>query len=403
MPIASQRPPAPQPPLAPVPQVPPSQSFLAHIGNLLSWATTPRAAVLRSTMAPYTAYANSLVTSLVAPGNPPGYHASSSLPVHLPPAWLRGHSAAGPRGIQYYGSGQPRPYAGLRVAITLMTRKPHRFEWWLRYHLSLGICHVFVHVEDTPELLPLLASAEFAPFVTVTHVSEHTEANNPKNGNYYTLMERQEAQVLRSLDECPRHGVDWLFHIDDDELLHLEVPFAQLVEEAGPSVTCIVLQNVEAIPQKLAVDCIFAELDLFCLDIHSLLAYANGKSAGRCGFCTWLGPHRYTGRSVIVDADRAALLHFESCTYEMWRNKFSKHRHMEARKRVDIDKIPFAFYRESIRLFQACRAARWGHGPGGKMPRHMLQSQALAYSRSPPHPTHPLPPSANSRSDCATG
>lgn len=309
-------------------------------------------------MAPYTAHANSLVTSLVAPGVPPGDHAASP-PVPLPPAWLRGHSAAGPRGIQYYGSGQPRPYAGLRVAITLMTRKPHRFEWWLRYHLSLGICHVFVHVEDTPELLPLLTSAEFAPFVTVTHVSEHTETSNPKNGNYYTLMERQEAQVLRSLDECPRHGIDWLFHIDDDELLHLEVPFAQLVEEAGPSVTCIVLQNVEAIPQKLAVDCIFAELDLFCLDIHSLLAYANGKSAGRCGFCTWLGPHRYTGRSVIVDADRAALLHFESCTYEMWRNKFSKHRHMEARRRVDIDKIPFAFYRESIRLFQACRAARW--------------------------------------------
>ena len=157
VPIASPRPPAPQPPLAPVPQVAPSQSFLAHFGNLFSWATAPRAAVPRSTMAPYTAYANSLVTSLVAPGIPPGDHASS-LPVDLPPAWLRGHSAAGPRGIQYYGSGQPRPYAGLRVAITLMTRKPHRFEWWLRYHLSLGICHVFVHVEDTPELLPLLAS-----------------------------------------------------------------------------------------------------------------------------------------------------------------------------------------------------------------------------------------------------
>ena len=130
-----------------------------------------------------------------------------------------------------------------------MTRKPHRFEWWLHYHLSLGICHFFIHgaprtdapksappapidaidpslhlpafpcppapcghsaVEDTPELLPLLASPEFAPFVTVTHVSEHNPQQNSQNGNYYTLMERQEAQVLRSLDECPRHGIDWL-------------------------------------------------------------------------------------------------------------------------------------------------------------------------------------------------
>ena len=51
-----------------------------------------------------------------------------------------------------------------------------------------------------------------------------TEGSDKSANNYYTLMERQEAQVLRSLDECPRHGIDWLFHIDDDELLHLEVP-----------------------------------------------------------------------------------------------------------------------------------------------------------------------------------
>ena len=92
MPTAGARPPAPQAPLAPVPQVPASQSFLAHFGNLLSWATTPRAAVPRSSfggravmgspMAPYTAYANSLATSLVAPGVAPGEHAAS-LPVDL--------------------------------------------------------------------------------------------------------------------------------------------------------------------------------------------------------------------------------------------------------------------------------------------------------------------------------
>lgn len=343
---------APQPPMVHVPLVPTtSQGFLTtQFQNLFNWARSPQASLSRSPVAPYAAHANSLATSLAAFGSPTGHHASCP-PVDLPPAWLRGLSAGG-----ILSSDQPRPYAGLRVAITLMTRKPHQFEWWLRYHISLGICHVFVHVEDTLDLLPMLASPEFAPYVTVTHVSEHNPLQSSQNGNYYTLMERQEAQVLRSLEECPRHGIDWLFHIDDDELLHLEVPFAQLVEEAGPSVSCIVLQNVEAIPQKLGVDCVFAEIELFCLDIHSLLAYANGKSAGRCGFCTWLGPHRYTGRCVIVDAKKAALLHFESCTYEMWRNKFSKHRHMEEKKKVDIDKIPFPFYRDSIRLFQVCVA-----------------------------------------------
>ena len=86
----------------------------------------------------------------------------------------------------------------LRVAITLMTRKPHKFDWWLRYHRSLGISHVFVHVEDTPELVPMLASDEFADFVTVTTGNDNSlDPLNPHaSDNYYTLMQRQERQVL---------------------------------------------------------------------------------------------------------------------------------------------------------------------------------------------------------------
>ena len=69
----------------------------------------------------------------------------------------------------------------LRVGITLMTRKPHAFDWWLRYHRALGISHVFVHVEDTPELLELLSSAEFEGFVTVTTGSDNSlDTHNPK-------------------------------------------------------------------------------------------------------------------------------------------------------------------------------------------------------------------------------
>ena len=107
---------------------------------------------------------------------------------------------------------------------------------------------------------------------------------------------------------------------------------------------------------------------------------------------------------MVVDADRAALLHFESCTYEMWRNKFSKHRHMEARKKVDIDKIPFPFYRESIRLFQASRAARWGHGPRGEAREGATPRASEPHAHDPLLPSaHPptTPPRASSRPDCA--
>ena len=91
------------------------------------------------------------------------------------------------------------PFAGHAVAIALLTRRPHRFDYWLRHHLSLGVACVFVHVEATPELLPMLRSDEFAPFVLLT-VDDAAEAV-PLN-NFYTLMQRQKAHVNRALDAC---------------------------------------------------------------------------------------------------------------------------------------------------------------------------------------------------------
>lgn len=242
----------------------------------------------------------------------------------------------------------PQEY-GLKVAITLMTRKPHRFDWWLRYHRSLGIYHVFVHVEDTPELFDLLSSDEFRDFVTVTSGSDNSvDAYNPHSpDNYYTLMQRQERQVKRSVAECKQRGIDWIFHVDDDELLYFDEPFSKIVDSLPPGVGCIVLVNIEAVPKALSADCVFEEIDVFTQ--HKMLAYRNGKSAGRTVDTNWHGPHRFTGSYHVVPVKRACVLHFESCTYEQWRNKFMKHRDMGEQKKLEI---PFPFYRDSITLFQ---------------------------------------------------
>jgi len=237
----------------------------------------------------------------------------------------------------------------LKVGITLMTRKPHRFDWWLRYHRSLGIYHVFVHVEDTPELLPLLDSAEFKDFVTVTTGEDNSlDTHNPNSSdNYYTLMQRQERQVRRSVQSCRQAGIEWLFHVDDDELLYFDTPFSKIVDSLPREVTCVVLVNIEAVPDTLTSECIFEDIQVFTQ--HKMLAYRNGKSAGRCADADWHGPHRFTGNYHVVPVTKACVLHFESCLYETWRNKFIKHREIEEQKKKDI---PFPFYRQSIELFQ---------------------------------------------------
>jgi len=48
------------------------------------------------------------------------------------------------------------------------------------------------------------------------------------------------------------------------------------------------------------------------------------------------GPHRFTGSYHVVPVTCACVLHFESCTYEQWRNKFLKHRNTDEKKKAEM-------------------------------------------------------------------
>ena len=67
-------------------------------------------------------------------------------------------------------------------------------------------------MEDTPDLLWLLGSEEFSDFVTVSvGTDDSLDAYNPASvDNYYTLMQRQERHVKRSLAECRQREIEWL-------------------------------------------------------------------------------------------------------------------------------------------------------------------------------------------------
>ena len=90
-----------------------------------------------------------------------------------------------------------------------------------------------------------------------------TEGSDKSANNYYTLMERQEAHVRSSVLESRRRGLDWLFHVDDDELLHFTEPFGRLVQRLPPEVSCVVLVNVEAVPRDLDAECVFTDISVF--------------------------------------------------------------------------------------------------------------------------------------------
>ena len=69
----------------------------------------------------------------------------------------------------------------------------------------------------------------------------------------------------------------------------------------GAGVSSLVFINLEAVPHRLGSHCAFEDITTFTL--HKMLAYRNGKAAGRTSLARWQGPHRFSGESHIVSVE----------------------------------------------------------------------------------------------------
>ena len=98
------------------------------------------------------------------------------------------------------------------IALFSMVRKPFNFDTWIEYHLSLGFDYIYLRVEETPEMSSLLDKYKDKVIV------EYDNFIN-KRDNYYTQMDRQKDFANKVIQDCIIKSVDWLAHIDSDELI----------------------------------------------------------------------------------------------------------------------------------------------------------------------------------------
>jgi len=235
-----------------------------------------------------------------------------------------------------------KPEGDTRFAVVTMTRMPYRFEEWLNYYRALGTDHLFIAVEESPEVESLLAEAPWCDMVT-------TSRSKPEQNPYETVITRQERVMAWALRECESRGIPWLFHLDDDELLHFGQPWEETVAQVPLEATCLVVRNVEGVPDNDHSD--FTTISRFAVGNETgwpMLAYINGKAAGRVGACSEMGPHRFTGVEWEAPLKAACVLHFESCPYTRWEEKFT-HYAATTTSNKNLKAIPFDFYVDSIK------------------------------------------------------
>eukprot|EP00930_Biecheleria_cincta_P071804 TRINITY_DN59262_c0_g1_i1.p1 TRINITY_DN59262_c0_g1~~TRINITY_DN59262_c0_g1_i1.p1 ORF type:complete len:374 (+),score=69.47 TRINITY_DN59262_c0_g1_i1:45-1124(+) len=255
-------------------------------------------------------------------------------------------------------SGKRLHRAGLpSVAIVMLTRNPPDLLTWLRYHIvHMGIQHVFIKSEAALPGASLVA--QLGTLISRVTLQEGVLLERPRD-NYTTLQHRQLDFIKFAQQACKEQGIDWLVHIDDDELLYSAQgrPLSEVLAVVPPEYGQVVFQNKEAVYDSAKVENCFRETTRMNLNARAFVSYANGKPGLRVSVedAQISGPHRWTiggGKKTFqVDTGQVILIHYESCPFSRWKDKMW---HLSNTSPEALKKIVFPFYRESIKRMQEC-------------------------------------------------
>lgn len=175
-------------------------------------------------------------------------------------------------------------------------------------------------------------------------------------------------------------GLEWLLHIDDDELLYVPThrPVGEVFASSVPKdASQVLLTNKEAIYNSADVtgEQCFTDTSMINMNPYTFVSYANGKAAVRVSDenAKPAGPHNLNSarhldakshtwtselHSVRLNSEAFGpplwLLHFESCPYSRWKSKYWE---LGNTSPEEIQKIPFPFYKQSIKRMQSCRGS----------------------------------------------
>jgi hypothetical protein len=168
---------------------------------------------------------------------------------------------------QERGFGSPKK----RIGIANMMKNPVDLPLWLKYHRNLGISKFFIRLEDSPSWEEYLKDMD--------DVYMEVGASDESGNNYTTVIDRQVSFVNSILRDTQKtRDLDWLIHIDGDELIHGDID--SLLRLSG-DIKTVKFINAEAIfkePEKRD-SCFSATNFLRCDQGAPCKSYVNGKAA----------------------------------------------------------------------------------------------------------------------------
>ncbi|KMT15105.1 hypothetical protein BVRB_3g062240 [Beta vulgaris subsp. vulgaris] len=223
---------------------------------------------------------------------------------------------------------------------------------WIFYHKVIGITNFFLFVEGkaaAPNVSKILESIPGVHIVYRTKELEEQQARSriwneswlssffykPCNNE---LFVKQTLNMEMGIVMARDTGMEWIFHLDTDELLHpagtREYSVRELLSNVPKDVNMIVFPNYESAVERDDIQEPFSEVSMFKKNFDHLpkevyfgnykeatrgnpnyfLTYGNGKAAARIqddlrpnGAHRW---HNYEKATVEIKMEEAAVLHY---------------------------------------------------------------------------------------------
>ncbi|XP_058194574.1 glycosyltransferase-like KOBITO 1 isoform X2 [Rhododendron vialii] len=223
---------------------------------------------------------------------------------------------------------------------------------WMFYHKVIGVTTFFLFVEGKAASPSVSKVLESIPGVKVVYRTRELEEQQAKSRIWnetwlssffykpcnYELFVKQSLNMEMAIVMARDSGVDWIIHLDTDELMHpaggREYSLRQLLLDVPENVDMVVFPNYESSVERDDIKEPFTEVSMFKKNYDHLpkdtyfgmykestrgnpnyfLTYGNGKSAARIqdhlrpnGAHRW---HNYRKSPNEIKLEEAAVLHY---------------------------------------------------------------------------------------------
>ncbi|XP_074562244.1 glycosyltransferase-like At2g41451 [Curcuma longa] len=223
---------------------------------------------------------------------------------------------------------------------------------WLFYHKVIGVSQFFLFVEGKAAKPHVSGVLESIPGVKVIYRTKELEEKQAKSRIWnetwlagffykpcnYELFVKQSLNMEMAIVMARDDGMDWIIHLDTDELMHpagaKEYSLTQLLSDVPADVDMVIFPNYESSVERDDIKDPFSEVSMFKKNYDHLpketyfgmykeatrgnpnyfLTYGNGKSAARIqddlrpnGAHRW---HNYMKAPNEIKLEEAAVLHY---------------------------------------------------------------------------------------------